>query len=200
MTYLRMQVGRVSRMLRAHPWVLGRLLHAARDLLGMEPGTGCRRSWRQRHRPACPRVGKNPVATQSLLAVMATLERSGVRFLAATESLGQGVRYAPPRSDAIRSPSPDAKPATGGNGPAQAVMRGSAGDPTHSRSVAAEALIARQRQLVDRLFSAGHDVVLAAELLAHMERSLALMRRRGRVDPSCSSGAARAPICLSAAA
>jgi DNA-binding XRE family transcriptional regulator len=134
-------------MLPDHPWVLGRLFHAARDLLG----------WSQERVAAEAGVsmavlhalehGRVPVVSQATLAVMATLERSGVRFLAAADGFGHGVRYAATGSPEPRSASPGLQIVTGhgeiaATGPAGAA--GSRQTNSRRRLAAAQARTARQ--------------------------------------------------------
>ena len=189
-------------MSRDHPWVLGRLFHAARDLLG----------WSQKRVAAeagvstavlhALEMGRDPVATQAMLSVLATLERSGVRFLAAADGFGHGVRYAAAGGpdEAGSSPfGPQLVPRSGA--PAATGSATVAGQRTKGRLVAAEARTARQRQLVERLVSAGHDVVLATKLLVQMERALGLMRQSDRLSAASRlDNSGDAPVCFADAA
>ena len=185
-------------MLPNHPWVLGRLFHAARDLLGWSQERVAAEAGVSMAAVHALERGRAPVVSQAMLAVMATLERSGVRFLAAADGFGYGVRYAAPGSPESRSASPGLQIVTGHGGiavPGPAGAAGSRQTHSHRRLAAARARTTRQRQrqrqLVAQLMAAGHDVQLANGLLVQMERALLLMRQSEDLRPGPSSDVSR---------
>ena len=181
-------------MLPNHPWVLGRLFHAARDLLGWSQERVAAEAGVSMAAVHALERGRVPIVSQATLAVMATLERSGVRFLAAADGFGHGVRYAAPGSPEARSASPGLQIVTGHGGIAATGPAGAAGSRqthSHRRLAAARARTARQRQLVAQLMAAGHDVQLASGLLVQMERALLLMRQSEDLRSGSSSDVSR---------
>ena len=164
-------------MLPDHPWLLGRLLHAARDLLGWSQGRLAGEAGVSMTVLDALELGRVPVVTQAMLAVMATLERSGVRFLPAADGLGQGVRYAATGSPEPSSAAPVPKLVIDNDRITAVGHARAAGGQTNSRLATAQACTARQRRLVEQLVSAGHESRLARQLLVQMEQSLLLMRQ-----------------------
>jgi transcriptional regulator with XRE-family HTH domain len=84
----------------------GRLLRAARDLLGWTQARVAGEAGVSTAAVTALEVGRLGPRAGSVTAITAALERAGVRFLAAADGLGQGVRYARPEpvSTGARAP------------------------------------------------------------------------------------------------
>jgi transcriptional regulator with XRE-family HTH domain len=93
-------------MLPDDPVLRGRLLHAARDLLGWTQARVAGEAGISTAAVTALEVGRRGPRAGSVAAITAALERAGVRFLAAADGLGQGVRYERPEpaSTAARAP------------------------------------------------------------------------------------------------
>jgi transcriptional regulator with XRE-family HTH domain len=91
---------------RDDPVFRGRLLRAARDLLGWTQARVAGEAGVSTAAVTALEVGRPGPRAGSVAAVTAALERAGVRFLAAAEGLGQGVRYERPEpaSTGARAP------------------------------------------------------------------------------------------------
>jgi transcriptional regulator with XRE-family HTH domain len=74
----------------------GRLLRAARDLLGWTQARVAHEAGVSTAAVTALEVGRRGPRRGSVAAITAALERAGVRFLAAAEGMGQGVRYGRP--------------------------------------------------------------------------------------------------------
>jgi transcriptional regulator with XRE-family HTH domain len=125
------------------PVFRGRLLHAARDLLGWTQARVAREAGVSTAAVTALEVGRRGPRSGSVAAITAALERAGVRFLAAAEGMGQGVRYERPEpaSTGVRVPEP--QPASG------------MADPRRVADTADRRAAAAQRELVSRLGRAG---------------------------------------------
>jgi DNA-binding XRE family transcriptional regulator len=75
----------------------GRLLHAARALLGWTQARVAHEAGVSTAAVTALEVGRPGPRRGSVAAITAALERAGVRFLAAAEGMGQGVRYERPQ-------------------------------------------------------------------------------------------------------
>jgi DNA-binding XRE family transcriptional regulator len=84
----------------------GRLLHAARALLGWTQARVAHEAGVSTAAVTALEVGRPGPRGGSVAAVTAAFERAGVRFLAAAEGMGQGVRYERPEpaSSGVRAP------------------------------------------------------------------------------------------------
>jgi transcriptional regulator with XRE-family HTH domain len=84
----------------------GRLLHAARALLGWTQARVAGEAGVSTAAVTALEVGRPGPRAGSVAAVTAALERAGVRFVAAAEGMGQGVRYERPEpaSTGVRAP------------------------------------------------------------------------------------------------
>jgi DNA-binding XRE family transcriptional regulator len=71
----------------------GRLLHAARALLGWTQARVAHEAGVSTAAVTALEVGRRGPRGGSVVAITAALERAGVRFFAAAEGMGQGVRY-----------------------------------------------------------------------------------------------------------
>ena len=80
-------------MLPDDPVLRGRLLHAARALLGWTQARVAGEAGVSTAAVTALEVGRRGPRAGSVTAITAALERAGVRFLAAADGLGQGVRY-----------------------------------------------------------------------------------------------------------
>ena len=78
------------------PVLRGRLLHAARALLGWTQARVAHEAGVSTAAVTALEVGRPGPRAGSVAAVTAALERAGVGFLAAADGLGQGVRYERP--------------------------------------------------------------------------------------------------------
>jgi transcriptional regulator with XRE-family HTH domain len=76
----------------------GRVLHAARALLGWTQARVAGEAGVSTAAVTALEVGRPGSRARSVAAVTAALERAGVRFLAAAEGMGQGVRYERPEA------------------------------------------------------------------------------------------------------
>jgi DNA-binding XRE family transcriptional regulator len=76
----------------------GRLLHAARALLGWTQARVAHEAGVSTAAVTALEVGRPGPRRGSVAAITAAFERAGVRFLAAAEGMGQGVRYEQPQS------------------------------------------------------------------------------------------------------
>jgi transcriptional regulator with XRE-family HTH domain len=76
----------------------GRLFRAARDLLGWTQARVASEAGVSTAAVTALEVGRPGPRAGSVAAVTAALERAGVRFLAAAEGMGQGVRYERPEA------------------------------------------------------------------------------------------------------
>jgi DNA-binding XRE family transcriptional regulator len=74
----------------------GRLLHAARALLGWTQARVAHEAGVSTAAVTALEVGRPGPRRGSVAAITAAFERAGVRFLAAAEGMGQGVRYERP--------------------------------------------------------------------------------------------------------
>ncbi len=84
----------------------GRLLHAARALLGWTQARVAHEAGISTAAVTALEVGRRGPRGGSVVAITAALERAGVRFLAAADGMGQGVRYGRPEpvSTGMRPP------------------------------------------------------------------------------------------------
>jgi transcriptional regulator with XRE-family HTH domain len=96
----------------------GRLLHAARTLLGWTQARVAREAGISTAAVTALEVGRRGPRSGSVAAITAALEQAGVRFLAAADGLGQGVRYERPEpaSTGTRTPELRLVPGMAGSG------------------------------------------------------------------------------------
>jgi hypothetical protein len=136
-------------MLPDDPVLRGRLLRAARDLLGWTQARVAGEAGISTAAVTALEVGRRGPRAGSVAAVTAALERAGVRFLAAADGLGQGVRYRWPEPEPAGARPSGLCSAPGAAGP------GSVAGISDRRLVAAEARTRTQRELAGRLGPAG---------------------------------------------
>ena len=130
-------------MLPDDPVLRGRLFHAARDLLGWTQARVAGEAGVSTAAVTALEVGRRGPRRGSVAAITAALERAGVRFLAAADGLGQGVRYERPEPAA-----------TGARAPELHLVPGVA-DPGRVADTADRRAAAAQRGPVGRLGRAG---------------------------------------------
>jgi hypothetical protein len=119
--------------------------------------------------------------------VARALEWAGIQFPGVTDDLGHGLRYTgalPHRPDRTSVPLVKHRqlPAHGRASPRRRAAGGDSGCSHGQRGgevglAAAERLLERQRLMVDRIRSRGHDCGRAVALLGEMERTLRLQRQ-----------------------
>ena len=100
-------------MLLDDPVQRGRLFHAARALLGWTQARVAGEAGVSTAAVTALEVGRRGPRAGSVAAVTAALERAGVRFLAAADGLGQGVRYERPEPASTDAGAPELHPASG---------------------------------------------------------------------------------------
>ena len=105
-------------MLPDDPVLRGRLFHAARALLGWTQARVAGEAGVSTAAVTALEVGRRGPRAGSVAAVTAALERAGVRFVAAADGLGQGVRYERPEpaSTGARAPELHLVPGTAAAG------------------------------------------------------------------------------------
>ena len=117
-------------MLPDDPVLRGRLFHAARTLLGWTQARVAGEAGISTAAVTALEVGRRGPRAGSVAAVTAALERAGVRFLAAAEGMGQGVRYERPEPASAGTSAPELRLVPGmadtGRGAADADRRGTA--------------------------------------------------------------------------
>jgi DNA-binding XRE family transcriptional regulator len=181
-------------MLPDDPVLRGRLFHAARALLGWTQARVAGAAGVSTAAVNAVEIGRRGPRAPATAAIVAALERAGVRFVAAADGQDQGVGYA--RAAADHRSGPPAAPALA---PAAAPPGPAAGGLAR-----AEACVARQRRLVARLDAVGAAPAAHAELarglLGEMERALALLRRRRERPGATGSGEAGTASALDVAA
>ena len=91
----------------------GRLLHAARALLGWTQARVAHEAGVSTATVTALEVDRRGPRRGSVAAITAALERAGVRFLAAAEGTGQGVRYERPEPVATGTRPPELHLASG---------------------------------------------------------------------------------------
>jgi transcriptional regulator with XRE-family HTH domain len=94
-------------MLPDDPVLRGRLLHAARALLGWTQARVAGEAGISTAAVTALEVGRRGPRAGSVAAITAALERAGVRFLAAAEGLGQGVGYERPEPASTSASAPE---------------------------------------------------------------------------------------------
>jgi transcriptional regulator with XRE-family HTH domain len=94
-------------MLPDDPVLRGRLLHAARALLGWTQARVAGEAGISTAAVTALEVGRPGPRAGSVAAITAALERAGVRFLAAADGLGQGVRYEWPEPASTGASAPE---------------------------------------------------------------------------------------------
>src|SRR5918995_1250980 len=121
------------------PVLRGRLFHAARALLGWTQARVAGEAGISTAAVTALGVGRRGPRAGSVAAITAALERAGVRFLAAAEGMGQGVRYERP-----------APVSTGARPPELHLVPGRA-DPGRMADTGDQRGIAARREAVGRL-------------------------------------------------
>ena len=91
----------------------GRLLHAARALLGWTQARVAHEAGVSTAAVTALEVGRPGPRAGSVAAITAALEWAGVRFLAAADGLGQGVRSERPEPASTGAGAPELHPASG---------------------------------------------------------------------------------------
>jgi transcriptional regulator with XRE-family HTH domain len=130
-------------MLPDDPVLRGRLLHAARDLLGWTQARVAGEAGISTAAVTALEVGRRGPRAGSVAAITAALERAGVRFLAAADGLGQGVRYERSEPASMSASAPELHLVPG------MADTGRVADPADRRGAAA------RREPVDRLSRGG---------------------------------------------
>ena len=85
----------------------GRLLHAARALLGWTQARVAGEAGVSTAAVTALEVGRRGPRAGSVAGVTAALERAGVRFVAAADGMGQGVRYERPEPASAGTRTPE---------------------------------------------------------------------------------------------
>jgi hypothetical protein len=133
-------------------------------------------------------IGRRGPRAPAVPVIMAALERAGVRFLAAADGLGQGVRYRWPEPEPAGARPSGLCSAPGAAGP------GSVAGISDRRLAAAEARTRTQRELAGRLGPAGPQAGMARELLREMERAVALLRQSRELVGARRPGSGSVPL------
>ena len=162
-------------MLPDDPTRLGRLFRAARYLLGRTQASVAAQAGMHAATIHAIEAGRLRPRAASVQRAMQALERSGVRFLAAVDGMGHGVRYAEAGGGRPEGSPKDDGSGTIPGGPGAAAVPDPALLAQHLTRI--EASMERQRRLVRHLDAAGRNVAAAYQLLVTMEQGLDLLRQ-----------------------
>jgi transcriptional regulator with XRE-family HTH domain len=126
-------------MLPDDPVLRGRLFHAARALLGWTQARVAGAAGVSTAAVNAVEIGRRGPRAPATAAIVAALERAGVRFVAAADGLGQGVRYERP------------EPASMGTRALELHLVLGTGDPGRVADTADRRAATARRELVGRL-------------------------------------------------